>query len=289
MGLCVGLLIVMSVAYFGGTLNRDYKISAAQQKCGDLYECDDNNRPIDRFGELLSEEAIRQIEASDNPENPNYYERQDLRAQESMALATDRLVAISIASLVIGFIGAAVVIVTLRSAVDANAIATKHFEADQRPLVRFDGSAHVSYLHVEPDHRSIVVGIPVVNSGKSAATEAVLHIEAAKRPLRLIGNGRSRKFGERVLSSRNPHVGPTIIFPNAEPAEIVGTTYSIPDERPLQLLICVVYQGRSSDRRYYTAQMLSLGDVPADDGEGIDGVEQTDVFSTIVADSLAMT
>ena len=142
----------------------------------------------------------------DEQSSPGYHDRQDLRAQESVARATNAIVWLTFLSLIVGAVGVASVVVTIGLNLQAIAVSKEVGEAQARAYVSVE-SVKV-FVEIEADNIHWTIQIKLFNSGQSPATNIEASAYAvAPVPFIIKGAGRSAPSGKTTkvyLAFRSP-------------------------------------------------------------------------------------
>ena len=116
------------------------------------------------------------LEPEDTKGNRHWYEQQDLRAQESVARATNALVYMTGITILIGLVGTGLLVWTLSvsaTATEAAVESNKIMRQEQRPWLVFDWEVKCDFFD-RGDRGSITWHYDFVNKGKSPAFDVDL-------------------------------------------------------------------------------------------------------------------
>lgn len=183
----------------------------------------------------------------DNEGHPKYYERQDLRAQETMARATNAIVMLSMIGLGLSAMGAALLIWTLvetRKSSDAAMEANRIMRSEARPWVTIEQDIPCDFIHEEgSDKCNLFFGYTLKNNGKMPAHNISVVSRVYRYDWAYIGAGtQGVRDVIRRAKSKNYSDIPVIFAADSKPRTTYGGWKIDGDEKgTVFLCVCVIY------------------------------------------------
>lgn len=135
-----------------------------------------NSSRFDQFNSTTPPHASKNI-GPDDPDHPKFYEHQDLKAQRSVAQATDAIVLWTKISVILGALGAITIVWTLFETRRSVETANRALIIENRPWVFLNPSSF-SDLQINENGAQATILVTLSNTGNNPAQRVQVHSKA---------------------------------------------------------------------------------------------------------------